>query len=453
MASIAKEPNGHRRILFVAPDGNRKTIRLGKIDQRSAETICRHVESLLSAKITGQPVGRETAVWLAEIGTILREKLARVGLVESTETRESLTLGEHLDNYFTKRNDVKESTRIQWGNARTNLLAFFGADRLLESITPGDAKDFERWLRHGGARRQGYIDQAAEDGLAFNTARKRISTSKQFFEDAVEREILLKNPFAALKGKVGSNRARDYFITLEESARVIEACPNAEWRLLFALSRFGGLRCPSEHLALTWADVDWERNRLTVWSPKTAHHDGKESRQLPIFPELRPYLEAVWEEAEAHTVHVITRYRDSTQNLRTQLNRIIRRAGLTPWGKLWQNLRATRSTELTAVYPGHVVAAWMGHSPETAHKHYLQVTDEDFDRAAQEKPTGYRFEKAAQNPAQQTHAGGRKDEKTKILDHPAHIHNSLSFNDLRHDSAIGVGRPGTRTPTPLGTRS
>jgi integrase len=66
---------------------------------------------------------------------------------------------------------------------------------------------------------------------------------------------------------------------------VIDACPDAEWRLIFALSRFGGLRCPSEHLALTWPDVDWERDRFRVDSSKTG------LRWVPIFPELRPYLE------------------------------------------------------------------------------------------------------------------------------------------------------------------
>ena len=43
---------------------------------------------------------------------------------------------------------------------------------------------------------------------------------------------------------------------------------------------------------LTWADIDFKRGRMTVRSPKTEHHDGKESRTVPIFPELRPYLEA-----------------------------------------------------------------------------------------------------------------------------------------------------------------
>ena len=38
-------------------------------------------------------------------------------------------------------------------------------------------------------------------------------------------------------------------------------------------------------LLLRWADVDWERGRLLIRSPKTEHHEGKDSRLVPIFPE------------------------------------------------------------------------------------------------------------------------------------------------------------------------
>jgi len=56
-------------------------------------------------------------------------------------------------------------------------------------------------------------------------------------------------------------------------------------------------------------------------------------------------------------------------------------AGLEPWPKLFQNLRATRETELAETYPMHVVCAWIGNSAAIAAKHYLQVTDEHFDKA------------------------------------------------------------------------
>jgi hypothetical protein len=69
-------------------------------------------------------------------------------------------------------------------------------------------------------------------------------------------------------------------------------------------------------------------------------------------------------------------------NLRTGLLRIIRWARLTAWPRLWQNLRSSRETELAAEYPIHVVCAWIGNSELIAAKHYLQVTEADFERAA-----------------------------------------------------------------------
>ncbi len=40
-----------------------------------------------------------------------------------------------------------------------------------------------------------------------------------------------------------------------------------------------------------------------------------------------------------------------------QYFRAAMRAGLTPWPKLWQNLRSSRETELVETYPIHVVCA------------------------------------------------------------------------------------------------
>ena len=96
-------------------------------------------------------------------------------------------------------------------------------------------------------------------------------------------------------------------------------------------------------------------------------------------------------------------YRQGNANLRTQFNRIIRRAGYEPWPKLFQNLRSTRETELAEHFPLHVVTAWIGNSELVAAKHYLQLTDEHFIRA-----TG---EEAAQNAAQNLHEMTRNDSK------------------------------------------
>src|SRR6478735_9268741 len=101
----------------------------------------------------------------------------------------------------------------------------------------------------------------------------------------------------------------------------------------------------------------------------------------------------------------------SNSNLRTQLNRIIKAAGLTPWAKLFQNLRASRATELAAEHPGHVAAAWLGHSNKIADDHYRQVTDADFDRAARAANAQQQSTETANSDG-----NGRNAENEKRLD-------------------------------------
>jgi integrase len=262
---------------------------------------------------------------------------------------------------------------------RDRLVKVFGADTDMADITPADADRFLVFLR------ERYAD---------GTSGPSIKQAKQFFRAAVRGKLIAENPFADIKAPSQVNDERLEFISLETAYKVLEACPDAEWRLIFALARFGGLRCPSEHMALAWADVDWERNRFRVDAPKTG------VRWVPIFAELKPYLEEAFESAAEGEVHVITRYRDTNMNLRTQLQRIIKRAGVEPWGKLFQNLRSTRETELAASHPIHVVCEWIGNSIDVAAKHYLQVTDADFERASNSAPNSALSTKTARQTAQ-----------------------------------------------------
>ena len=116
-------------------------------------------------------------------------------------------------------------------------------------------------------------------------------------------------------------------------------------------------------------------------SIKTEHHVGKGTRVVPVFPELVKPLTEVFEQAEPGSQFVITRYRSSEVNLRTQLGRIASKAGLPLWSKPWQNCRSSRETELAEEYPIEVVCEWIGNSPAVASRHYLQVTDAHFARA------------------------------------------------------------------------
>src|SRR4030095_16793767 len=90
--------------------------------------------------------------------------------------------------------------------------------------------------------------------------------------------------------------------------------------------------------------------------------------------------------AEEGAEYVITKHRHQDKNLRSQLERFIVRAGLKPWPKLFQNLRASRATELAAEHPAHVASEWLGHSRLLAQDHYRRVTDADFEKASRPHP-------------------------------------------------------------------
>jgi hypothetical protein len=107
MASISTEPNGRKRVHFVGPDGKRQTIRLGKVSDRAAQAVLFRVEEILAAKLAGHAVPTSTAQWVADLGDVLRDKLARVGLIDQKQDQAGLGLGQFLDEYLAKRADVK----------------------------------------------------------------------------------------------------------------------------------------------------------------------------------------------------------------------------------------------------------------------------------------------------------------------------------------------------------
>lgn len=99
------------------------------------------------------------------------------------------------------------------------------------------------------------------------------------------------------------------------------------------------------------------------------------TKQLILDSAIEVIFEAAFE---------VDRYRDATQNLGTHFKRIINRAGITPWPRLFNAMRASRVTELAAEYPSAVCTSWMGHTRAVAEAHYHMVRDEDYEKAASE---------------------------------------------------------------------
>jgi hypothetical protein len=92
--------------------------------------------------------------------------------------------------------------------------------------------------------------------------------------------------------------------------------PGYEWKLIFALARYAGLRTPSGSRLLTWNDIQWHENKMMVSSPKTEHHEGRAKRVVPIVPELLPYSLEALDRAPEGTTHVISLHRGERTSAR-----------------------------------------------------------------------------------------------------------------------------------------
>jgi len=448
MASIANDPGGKKRILFVNPDGDRKAIRLGKVSQRSAEGFKYRVEQLLEALLLKRPMEADLAEWVTDLDTRIAKKLARVGLIPKPEAKAAATLGPFIKEYVQGRVDVKPATKEVWRQGEMGLLEFFGVDKPMAGITPGDADNYKLHL--------------IGKKLAPMTVRKRLQFATMIFRAAMRRRLMPESPFTGVSVKA-SMPDRSRFITQEETTRILEACPNLDWRLIACLSRFGGMRCPSEVLSLRWQDIDWAAAKATITSPKTEHHPGKDSRIIPLFPELQTILEEAFEVAHEGAVYVVDeKYRRASMgkagwrncNLRTTFEKIVRRAGLTPWPRLFHNLRASRQTELAERFPSHVVCDWLGNSEDIARKHYYQTTEAHFAQATASPTEGGAESGAgmAQKAAQRARAG-----KSGESHEPSATPSEYAVSAIQRDTQLvatkglsgwgGIRTPGGLTPT------
>ena len=129
--------------------------------------------------------------------------------------------------------------------------------------------------------------------MATTTIHKRIQFARQFMHDAVDWKIIDENPFCKVKTQKSSVKVNE-FVPREVVDKLMKKA-NPVWQVILGLSRYGGLRTPSETLSLRWEDIDWEMNRMSIPEPKVEHHEGRGIRSCPIFPELRPILDEAFE--------------------------------------------------------------------------------------------------------------------------------------------------------------
>ena len=415
MASITTRSNGSRFISFRSAAGLPRHITLGQVPKRYADAVKVKVEDLVAASIHGHAPSDETARWLTSLEDRLYDKLAAVELVLK---RQSATIGTLVERYIAARaEDLKPESVRKLRQTEAKLLSFFDPKTPLRKVTREDALAWRKALK--------------DLGLSDAVVRTHCGNVKTILAEAVRRKVIDENPFSDIPaGATPSKYSR--YVTPEEIERVIDACPNDEWRLLFGLARYAGLRIPSESHLLTWGDVDFDRGRLTVRSPKTERYEGHEQRVVPIMPRLVDLLQARFDSCPDGQDRLVTI--NGKGALIRPVRRIWARAGVEPWQRLWQTLRSSCEKEWAMSFPQYAVSKWIGHSITVSGKHYANaVPDELFDRAAGGLARGHdSASTCAQRQAQQKASETpRNEKKSDSAEEDEDAPNSGPFRGLR----------------------
>jgi integrase len=255
------------------------------------------------------------------------------------------------------------------------LLTFFQNDPPIGRISAQQAALFRAALADGKLKhitsRKLILSEASVDLNARN--------ARAMFNKAIDLGLIADNPFRSVPQKVKGVKSW-YYVSPSDFASMLEACPNLPWRLLLSLCRKAGLRS-GEAMSLEFADIDFERHILTViakddWQPK-----DKEPRRVPIEMDLFNLILEAHQSARDGQKKIIEGI--SHCNLNRDLKVICRRAGVEKYSKPFHTLRKNCITDWAAYWPAHVVKEWAGHADmETTNKHYLQVSESEYNRAS-----------------------------------------------------------------------
>lgn len=302
---------------------------------------------------------KKTQSWIEMASPAIQEKLAKVDLILIPEQHTALELWNEVLR-VKEAEGIADNGLKNYGVALQRFFTFFnrGQDRLITEFTKEQMLEWKQTM----------LRQSAPATVACTMTR-----AKTVFNWAVKNGWLLESPLKGVGRGSYINRSRDREITMEEYQKLLAACPSTEWKAIIALARIGGLRAPSEVLRLRWADILWGKHRFCVTSLKTARY-GRPKREVPLFPKLRTVLEELLSESDGEE-YVINIYRSPETNLGTMFARIAKRAGLDVIPRPFDNMRASRATEIYCEYGAYYESLWIGHHPSIAKDHYIMVRE------------------------------------------------------------------------------
>ena len=329
MSWITPKTRGTKsRVIGFRTDGKVENVSIGKCSLPQANQFKAVVDRLEQCRRMDLEPDPMDVFKIESMGSRILKRFHNAGLIGKSKSM--MTVSELCDLWMDKIREEtdKKGTHNNHGQECKRLKKWFG-DRLVSDLS---VKDVATWKKN----RWEQINSRYVFGRSYQNCRTILGYAVQLKE-------ISENPFAkGLVKRPTKGDVRQYvYVDLESVKSVLRAAPNNATRLMFCLGRFAGLRNDSEFKGLLWEHVDFKEGLIDVYSPKKG-----ENRQVPIFPELRPFLLAEHREHSGKSEYILGSLSKANKTpVKHRMDKLLRGviddAGIERWPCLWQSLRAS----------------------------------------------------------------------------------------------------------------
>ncbi len=301
----------------------------------------------------------------AECLAKLKEALKQPTRKNTTKITNKIKLEEWITKWLElyKVNKLKRSTLEQMKRYLKSIKPI--AEIPLSELT---AIDLQEWLNKIEAPRK---------------REKLYVMIKDALNKAVRNKLIKENPMEAVdKPKI--QRKQSQALSKEDEAKFVSACKNLPQGNLYLICLYEGLRI-GEAMALTWADVDFEKRTITI--NKSIERDGTlgtpktatSNRVVPLFAKAKTLLQSMEKGKDDERI-----FPDAMKTYQNHIARLSRELGLN--GVHAHTLRHTFATRCAeAGIAIKVVQKWLGHSTVQMTLNVYTHVNPDFEAEMVEK--------------------------------------------------------------------
>ena len=255
----------------------------GCSDKRLTLTMGQHIEMLAAFKRAGQPPDAPLCQWVQGVPDSLRNRLAKIGLLDPNRAAAGKPLAEHLDDYRQFIGDMTKHAR----NTHSALVKLFSECQ------------FVFWCDIQASRLYNHLTRLKTIGeIAQRTFNFRLKAAKSFCRWMVEDRRASESPIAYLKPiQITERRIERRALEDEELRRFLETTAKGPARfgmtggeryLLYRFAAETGLRS-NEIRSLTVGSFDFKSLTVTVEA-------GSSKRKRKDVQTLRPDTAAMLRE-------------------------------------------------------------------------------------------------------------------------------------------------------------